>query len=422
MREAKAELVRIDSQGAAHPIGSVASQRMRLRKGEYRLLPAPPHVVFMRYTGEDGRRDEGDGAIVRVAGEISAPGAVNDVLAMLAQSGARGELIVFEGEDARSLYFDKGSIVGVRTSVEREHLGMVLYAYGAVTLDQHERIMQRVRRGERYGESAIALGFVAGEDIYRHLGRQVAEVAFACMLVADGTFFFLDGFDEQSLPSRHTISASLLLMDGVTRMDEVKYFRTRIPSPEYVPARLQHAKSPPSELLDVYQAIDGTRTVEQIGRLTGKGEFEATKQVYSLTQSKHVEVRTPPMAGGVRAVVETANAILLRLHQAAEERQVADALRKDLDRFTVGAGVHGILFRGAGPDARGVFEPETVVANLNLIESGSSAIEMAKQLIEQYVGFALFTAESLLPTAQSQDLKLQIAELLSALRPSASGA
>jgi len=34
MRDGKAELVRIDSRGEAHPIGAIASQRLRARAGD----------------------------------------------------------------------------------------------------------------------------------------------------------------------------------------------------------------------------------------------------------------------------------------------------------------------------------------------------------------------------------------------------
>src|SRR6187431_2392520 len=104
MKEARDELVRIDARGEAHPIGAVASQRMRARAGAYRVLPSPSHVVFMRYTGEDGRRDAEDGAIVRLSGEVTAPGALCDVLALLAQTGWRGELVVLDGDDVRSVF------------------------------------------------------------------------------------------------------------------------------------------------------------------------------------------------------------------------------------------------------------------------------------------------------------------------------
>ena len=90
------ELVRIDDTGVLHPVGRVASQRMRARKGAFRLMPAPSHVMFFRYVGEDGERDEDDGAVVRLAGEVTAPGTLCDIVGLVAQAGWKGELVVVE--------------------------------------------------------------------------------------------------------------------------------------------------------------------------------------------------------------------------------------------------------------------------------------------------------------------------------------
>jgi hypothetical protein len=71
MRHAQDELVWVDSNGIAHPLGLSAGEQMRRRKERhFRLMPTPDHVIFMRFTGQDGRRDEEDGAVVRLAGEI----------------------------------------------------------------------------------------------------------------------------------------------------------------------------------------------------------------------------------------------------------------------------------------------------------------------------------------------------------------
>src|SRR5690606_28731553 len=90
MASLRDELVRVDAQGVAHPIGVVASQRMRPHMGTYRILPAPAHVIIMRYTGEDGQVDAGDGGIVRLGGEIVAAGTLIDIFALIAQTGWRG--------------------------------------------------------------------------------------------------------------------------------------------------------------------------------------------------------------------------------------------------------------------------------------------------------------------------------------------
>src|SRR6185369_10557064 len=285
MEDRRSELVRIDSRGEAHPIGSVASQRMRARAGAYRILPAPEHVVFMRFTGEDGRRDASDGAIVRLSGEVTAPGTLCDILALVAQTGWRGELVVLDDDEVRSIFLEQGNVVGAVTNVEQERLGSVLYRFGAISEQQHAQIAAVAQSGKRFGEAAIELGLLKHDEIYSYIARQIEEIVFATMTVGDGTFFFLDGFDEARLVSRHTVSANALLMDGVTRMDELRYFRQKIPSVEHIPLQLDNRGTPPAEFQTVYSAIDGKQNVGELGRQTGLGEFDTTKALYALVQS-----------------------------------------------------------------------------------------------------------------------------------------
>jgi hypothetical protein len=363
MRDGKSELVRIDARGEAHPIGAIASQRLRARAGAYRMLPAPEHVVFMRYTGEDGRRDAEDGAIVRLAGEVTAPGALCDVLALLGQTGWRGELIVLDGDDVRSVFFDQGNVVGAITNVEAERLGSVLYRYGVIDSDARDRIMAEVKEGKRFGQAAIELGVLKQDQIYASISKQVDEIVFATLTVSDGTFFFLDGFDEARLVSRHTVSANALLMDGVTRMDEMRYFRQKIPSAEHVPVKNDGRGAPDDEFKPAFNAVDSKSSVGEIGRIAGLGEFEITKQLYGLVQSGHVSIHPPRAAGGPSALVAAANGALTAIYRAAAAEGRVEEVRSGLASFAVGAGVYDILFRNAGPDASGALDAEAVAHN-----------------------------------------------------------
>src|SRR5262249_55107511 len=142
MVEERHELVRIDATGTAHAVGKTASQRMRARQGAFRLMPSPQHLVVMRLVGEDGKRDEVDGPVFRLAGEITAAGALCDIVALVGQAGWRGELVVLEGEASRELYFEQGRVVGSHSTAEGERLGEVLYRYGALTQEQVETTAQ----------------------------------------------------------------------------------------------------------------------------------------------------------------------------------------------------------------------------------------------------------------------------------------
>jgi Domain of unknown function (DUF4388) len=417
MRDGKSELVRIDARGEAHPIGAIASQRLRARAGTYRMLPAPDHVVFMRYTGEDGRRDADDGAIVRLAGEVTAPGALCDVLALLGQTGWRGELVVLDGDDVRSVFFDQGNVVGAVTNVEAERLGSVLYRYGVIDGDARDRIMALVKEGKRFGQAAIELGVLKQDQIYASISKQVDEIVFATLTVGDGTFFFLDGFDEARLVSRHTVSANALLMDGVTRMDEMRYFRQKIPSAEHVPVKNEGRSAPDDEFKAAFAAVDGKSSVGEIGRTAGLGEFEITKQLYGLVQSAHVSIHPPRAAGGPTALVAAANGALTAIYRAAAAEGRVEEVRSGLASFAVGAGVYDILFRNAGPDESGALEADAVAHNSAVVAGSSDPDNMLKQMLHEYVAFALFSAGAALGSAAEAELSRQVGPALATLKP-----
>src|SRR5262249_6845143 len=162
-------------------------------------------------------RDAEDGAVVRLAGEIATPGAMCDVFALLGQTGWRGELCVLDGTAARSVFFDQGNVVGAQTNVESERIGMVLYKFGVITNEQHDPSRERVQAGARYGTAAVELGLVTPERVFEYLGRQIDEVVYATLILGDGTFFFLEGFEESRLVAHHAVRANALLMDAVTR-------------------------------------------------------------------------------------------------------------------------------------------------------------------------------------------------------------
>jgi hypothetical protein len=262
-----------------------------------------------------------------------------DILALVAQAGWKGVLTVFCDESTRSIWFDQGNVVGVQTSEEKEWLGSVLYQYGGLTKEQLDAVTAQGAEGRRFGEVAVELGFLTSSDVFKYIRRQVEEVVYATLTVDDGTFFFLDGVEESRLASAQVVSANALLMDGVTRMDEMKYFREKVPNSQYVPEAVPAVRPPVEELAQVFNAVDGRRSVEEIGRVTELGEFETTKSVYTLMQSKHVHLRPPRLSGGATAIVAAANDVLRAVFKAVAAADRSEELRESLASFAVGAGV-----------------------------------------------------------------------------------
>ena len=417
MKEARDELVRIDARGEAHPIGAVAGQRMRTRAGAYRVLPSPRHVVFMRYTGEDGRRDAEDGAVVRIAGEVTAPGTLCDVIALLGQTGWRGELVVEDEERVRCIFFDQGNVVGATTNVDDERIGAVLYRFGVLDAVQLAEVLALGKNGRRFGEIALELGYLTREQLYAHISKQAAEIVFATLTVGDGTFFFLDGFDEARLVSHHTLGANALLMDGVTRLDEMRFFRQKIPSSEHIPVRAPGRSGAPEEFAKVYAAVDGRSNVEELGRVTGLGEFETSRVLYALVQSHHVVIHPPRVSGGPTALVNAASEALLAAFAVADASGKAGEVRESLASFSVGAGVYEILFRGGGLNAQGSLDADRVAANALIVAGDSDPENVLKQMLHEYVSFALFSVGAALGSEVEAELTRKVAAQLGTLRP-----
>jgi hypothetical protein len=213
------------------------------------------------------------------------------------------------------------------------------------------------------------------------------------------------------------VSSGALLMDAVTRMDEVRYFQQKIPSSEYVPVRIETLHPPPDEYSTTLQAIDGKSSVEEIGRTTGLGEFQTTKQIYALVQSKHVAIHPPRFSGGPAGLVTFANSALRVIHRISDQAGKGHALRESLASFAVGAGVYDILFRKAGPDEGGALDPERVAENSRVVATGADAENVLKQMLHEYVSFALFSAGTALGSEKDGELKKEVSPVLAKLRP-----
>jgi Domain of unknown function (DUF4388) len=406
MDDERLELVRVDATGTAHPVGKTASQRMRARQGAFRLMPAPPHLIVMRYVGEDGHRDPEDGPVFRLAGEITSPGAICDVVALVGQAGWKGELVVLDGAHTRNIFFEQSHVVAASSTVEVERLGEVLYRYGALTKEQVATTAAAMTGDVRFGETAVKLGLLTRERLYQLMSRQMEEIVYAVLLVGDGMFFFLDQFDEARVHARQNLAVNGLLLEGVRRMDEMRYFRDRIPSDQHVPERAggrdpsgydggAAPKAPGEEFAKLWAAIDGVRSIAEICRVVGQGEFEVTQGLFQLVQSGHVTVQTPRPTGPA-AVVALFNDAIALIFREVDAAGRGGEVREQLASFATGAGVYDALFLRAGPAPDGTVIGERIIENIARLVGPDQAEGTLAQWLYEYVSFAVFVAEPFL--------------------------
>jgi uncharacterized protein DUF4388 len=412
-RDRAADL-RIDVTGTVHPLGRKASQALRARIGEWSLLGSPPQVVLALRAGE--------ARSLRLAGQVRAPGALCDVVATIAQASWGGELVVMEDEVVRSIYFEGGQVVGATTTAEGEKLGEILWRFGAITRQQLEEVVRTAERsGKRVGETAIELEFVGPDELFRMMARQVEEVFFGAVHVGDATFYLFDRFEEARLVGRHHMNTGQLLMEAARRMDELRFFREKVPSDAWVPAVLVAAvgrKAPP-ELAEILAQCDGRRNIAEIGRRVGQLEFEVTRAIFQLMTAGLVAV-TAPRPEGCEAIVETYNRAIVEIHRACDERGCGREFRAGIEQFAMSTGVYVPLFAGAGPLDDGSLRPGRIATNASALAGTESDAWLTQQLLE-YGGFALFHAGSLLPREEEIALNGRVAEILKPLRQPTDG-
>jgi hypothetical protein len=182
-----------------------------------------------------------------------------------------------------------------------------------------------------------------------------------------------------------------------------------------VPERIAERGDPGKEFLKLWQGIDGLQSVNDLGRVLGLGEFETTKQLFQLVQSKHVTMQRPRPNGGPLEIVETANAVLREIHQEADTAGKGTILRQNLASFA--DGTYEMLYADAGPYEKGTFHTQRVVDNARAIAAGANLEKFLKELLYDYVSFALFTAGSLVRRVKDKGLGKQVEPLMSRLRP-----
>jgi len=191
-------------------------------------------------------------------------------------------------------------------------------------------------------------------------------------------------------------------MEGVRRMDEMRYFRDRIPSEQHVPSINDGGKAPPEGAGKIWGAIDGVRSIASICRVVGQGEFEVTQAIFQLVQSGHVTVLTPRPTGSAAVVALFNEAISLIFHDLDVVGRGGE-VREQLSSFATGAGVYDSLFRRAGPAADGTVVTEKIIENIGVLVGPEQAETTLAQWLYEYVSFAVFVAEPFLRGHDTQE-------------------
>lgn len=383
---------------------------LRVRAGLFSIVPSPPDMIVLKKLGAHNSR-------VVLSGSITERSTLLEIVQFIATTAWVGELIVIEGETRRSIWFETGMVILAMSNSPHERLGEVLYRHGALTRAQFDEAMALLGPARRIGDIVVQKGWIKPNDLFAMLQKQVREIVFNALAATSGMFFFARGIDAASVPVRVMLSCSGLLMEAVQRIDEWAYFREKIPDSTVVAQAVVGKNADGDASAEkVLAALDGRKNLDEIARVTGLGEFEATKALYALLQSGAAQIKK---ASSPRAQLEEQldgfNQVLLDIHRTVDEAGVGDGARTTLAMFLQGGGAFDVLFANAGPRDDGSFEREMLVTNLQRMHTDDPA-RVVQQALHDYVAFALFAAGSVLRREDHQVLAKRVQDQLTAIR------
>ncbi len=224
-------------------------------------------------------------------GKISSFG-VADIFSVI-NMGQKTGVLIFEYHDLKkNIYFRNGEIIYAQSTDPEDRLGNILFKVGKISKEQLREAEREMVAGKRFGTILLEKGYITEKDLWAGIKYQIEEIVYSVFTLQEGVYYFIEGELVYRDLGRFSLNTQNILMEGFRRLDEMNLIREKIPSQNVVFRKLKdQPKAPlPPSLQKLWSLIDGKRTLAELIRLSGLGEFNAYKAVYELLRSGLIEV------------------------------------------------------------------------------------------------------------------------------------
>lgn len=405
-----------------------AQKRLAGRAGRYRVIPTTGDILILQRVSAT-RASASVSAIaagrVTLAGEIDAVGGLVDVINFILSNQWSGQLAVVDGQARKTLFFRRGDVRTAASNVPEDRLGAILYRYGVVTHEQLQTALGASAGAAKLGQVFVEQGLLTPHDLYTYVRKQVEEIFFSMLVMRSGAFYFYRTDEDQGPVSQLSVPTKQLLFDGVRRIDELSYFREKLPSSEMV---LERRHPEPTQKLEpredrVLQLVDGVRDIATIARLSHLGEYETIKALYQLTASGFVEPKKQPVVSLSPGkptdsiedlfvkVVDAFNSVYAKIYAAVSQRGKAQTLQKGLESFFGSVAEFAPLFVGLSLEGDGTLARDQLLANLNMAPSPDK-LDYLHRGLNELLFFELFTAGEAVDRKEEIELHQRLNQII----------
>jgi len=369
---------------------------------------SPRHLLFAFAAGGEG---EGEGFVF--AGRLGEL-AVADLLSFFNMFRKSGVLRFDLSGGSKELFFQNGEIVYAASTFPEEELGEVLYALGKVGREALQKARQFVGELTPVGRVLVDQGGVTPQDLWQATRHQVESIVYHLFTFQQGGFSFIARALEKDEILRLSMGTQNLIMEGLRRIDERALFMRRIRSYDLLPvlADPEAAGETPAEQRFFRLIREGRRSVRELLRKSGMGEFDALRLLYHLVEKKVVRLEEAPavaVSGELGEILAIFNGALIALFRCVSGKnpafnQEVRLFLRDLPQ------PFSFVFRDVSLLENGAVDGGRILANLAGLEEGDKGRLLADALNE-LVYMECLAARRELGAAGSAELIQRVQEI-----------
>lgn len=271
---------------------------------------------------------------------------LEELLQWLSQSKKTGTLEINSGAVGKKIFFKDGRILSSSSTKPEEYLGHFLVSHGLITdMELAKAIELQEKTRTLLGKILVTTGVIQEHDLHHMLRMKAEESIYDIFSWTEADFRFLDDVLPESAMVPMALDITVIVMEGVQRVDEWRRIREKIPSSDVIPITLVNidlSTLHPSERR-IMEQVDDQRTIEEIRLLTHSAEFHVCKVLFDQHRLGHVKFLQPRQVAAAAAPARTTAESLLDVaqgylaipdyDQALRHLRAARCLEPDLPAF-----------------------------------------------------------------------------------------
>lgn len=185
-----------------------------------------------------------------------------------------GRLVFKRGDVEKYFFFQKGTLIQVKTNVSEERLGEVLYKLERISKDAHATMDEFVEPNQNIGEVLRSRGVISEQDLSDALTYQLRETTLNVFPHFDAEIAFQEREDFTAQSEESKISIPFIIEYGIRRMQPNPVLKTFLARQVPFLKRKSFAYLLTPDEKEILDRISGQDTAESVLRtLTSPPDF-----------------------------------------------------------------------------------------------------------------------------------------------------